>query len=141
MFNKTKLNIDQSQDPFIITDMTSSKAAQACPACGDALQIERLGCASCGTRVEGTFRPPRLARLSPYSQRLVEQLVLSSGSLKAVAKNVGVSYPTIRKRIDALIAELGAELEADDRFRKELLERVERGEQSATDAAQEIESS
>jgi len=118
--------------------MASSKAAQTCPACGDALQIERLGCGSCGSRVEGTFRLPRLARLSPYSQRLVEQLVLSSGSLKAVAKNVGVSYPTIRKRIDALIAELGAQLEADDRFRKELLER---GEQSATDAVQEIESS
>ena len=121
--------------------MTSSKAAHTCPACGDVLQIERLGCGSCGTRVEGTFRLPRLARLSPYSQRLVELLVLSSGSLKAVAKKVGVSYPTIRKRIDALIAELGAQLEADDRFREELLDRVERGKRSATEAAAEIESS
>lgn len=121
--------------------MKSSKAAQTCPACGHALQIERLGCGSCGTRVEGTFQLPRLARLSPDSQRLVELLVLSSGSLKAVAKKVGVSYPTIRKRVDALIAELGAHVEADKWFRKELLKRVERGEQSAGDAAEEIESS
>jgi hypothetical protein len=44
---------------------------------------------------------------------LVELLVLSSGSLKAVAKQVGVSYPTIRKRVDALIGELRGHVEAD----------------------------
>jgi hypothetical protein len=121
--------------------MASPKAAQSCPACGDALHIERLGCGSCGTRVEGTFRLPRLARLSPDSQRLVELLVLSSGNLKTVAKNVGVSYPTIRKRIDALMGELRAQLEVDERFRKDLVERVKRGAQSASDAAEEIESS
>jgi hypothetical protein len=68
-------------------------------------------------------------------------LVLSSGSLKTVAKKVGVSYPTIRKRIDGLIAELGELLEADDRRRRELLERIERGERSAADVADEIGSS
>jgi hypothetical protein len=71
---------------------------------------------------------------------VVEYLVLASGSLKTVAKNVGVSYPTIRKRIDSLVSELQAQLAADERFRKELLERVERGAQSAADAADEIES-
>jgi hypothetical protein len=72
---------------------------------------------------------------------LVELLVLSSGSLKAVAKQVGVSYPTIRKRVDALIGELRGHVEADRWFRQELLKRVERGERSASDAAEEIESS
>jgi hypothetical protein len=115
-------------------------ATQSCPGCGHPLHIERLKCGACGTRVEGTFRLPRLARLSPDSQRVVEYLVLASGSLKTVAKNVGVSYPTIRKRIDSLVSELQAQLAADERFRKELLERVERGAQSAADAADEIES-
>jgi len=66
---------------------------------------------------------------------------LSSGNLKTVARSVGVSYPTIRKRIDALMGELSAQVEVDDRFRKALVERVERGAQSASDAAAEIESS
>ncbi len=121
--------------------MSSLTAAQSCPGCGDTLHIERLKCGSCGTRVEGTFRLPRLARLSPDSQRMVELLVLSSGSLKTVAKNVGVSYPTIRKRIDSLMGELQAQLEADERFREGIVERVARGAQSAADAADEIESS
>lgn len=120
--------------------MAAPKAAQSCPSCGGSLHIERLRCASCGTRVEGAFRLPRLARLSPDSQRLVELLVLTSGSLKAVATHVGVSYPTIRKRVDALVDELRAQLDADERFREGLLDRVEQGARTAAEAADEIES-
>ncbi len=115
------------------------RAAQACPSCGHGLQIERLSCASCGTVVEGTFRWPRLARLSRDDQELVELLILSSGSLKAVAKKLGISYPTMRKRLDALITRLEAEVEADEEFRRELLREVASGERTAAEAAERLE--
>lgn len=109
-----------------------------CPACGDGLRVERLACGSCGTRVEGAFRPPRLARLSRSSRELVELLVLSSGSLKGVARSLGVSYPTVRKRVDGLIDELEREIEADERYRREALRRVADDEESPVEAARRI---
>jgi hypothetical protein len=91
--------------------------------------------------VEGAFRWPRLARLSREDQHLVELLILSSGSLKAVAKALGISYPTVRRRLDALIARLEAEVEADEEFRRDLLEEVERGARSAVDVAERLKNS
>lgn len=115
------------------------RAAQACPVCGAGLIVERMACESCDTRVEGRFRLPRLARLSRESQRLVELLVLNSGSLKGVARAIGVSYPTVRKRIDALIAELGDQVEADRAREEALLEEVGAGRRTPGQAAAEIE--
>lgn len=119
--------------------MGTVRAAQLCPSCGDDLTIERLSCASCGTVVEGSFRWPRLARLSRDDQRLAELMILSSGSLKAVARALDVSYPTVRKRLDELIGRLEAEVEADARYRRELLEEVERGTRSAAEVARRLE--
>lgn len=66
-------------------------------------------------------------------------MILSSGSLKAVARALEVSYPTLRKRLDELIARLQAEVEADARYRRELLEEVERGTRSAADVTRRLE--
>jgi len=78
-----------------------------CPSCGHVLDVVRLGCPACSTAVEGTFGLPLLARLDPEDQTFVLNLVKSSGSLKDLAKLYGVSYPTIRNRLDALIARIG----------------------------------
>ena len=74
-----------------------------CPSCGHVLDVARLGCPACNTVVEGAFSLPLLARLDPEDQTLVLNLVKSSGSLKDLARLYGVSYPTIRNRLDALI--------------------------------------
>lgn len=70
---------------------------------------------------------PRLARLSPESREIVELLVVTGGSLKAVAKRMDVSYPTLRKRLDAVIDELEDEIESDRAFRRDVLERAADG--------------
>lgn len=114
------------------------KPAQACPSCGTRLSIERLRCATCQAVVEGAFRWPRLARLSSEDQQLVELLILSSGSLKAVAKKLGISYPTIRKRLDALIKHMEMEVREDERLRRQLLKEVEAGKRSAAEAIKQL---
>ncbi|MFW6162506.1 MAG: DUF2089 family protein [Planctomycetota bacterium] len=101
--------------------MNEKRLPALCPACRRALEVVRLACEACGTAVEGRFELPVLARLEAEEQELVLSFLRASGSLKALAKRYGVSYPTVRNRLDALI------------------ERVE--ELSAADATQEEERS
>jgi hypothetical protein len=79
-----------------------------CPSCDQALTVTQFGCRHCDTTVGGSFGLPLLARLSADDQALVVHLIKSSGSLKQVAGEYGVSYPTIRNRLDELIAEIEA---------------------------------
>jgi hypothetical protein len=83
-----------------------------CPSCDGELAVTELSCLNCQTRVSGHYRLPPLLRLGPEDQAFVEAFVLSSGSLKAMASELGVSYPTVRNRLDAIIARMQQENEA-----------------------------
>jgi len=74
---------------------------------------------------------PRLARLGTGHQILAEKFLLTGGNLKELAQMEGVTYPTLRKQIDLLIAELQALKEEDNRIISELLDKVEKGEMPA----------
>ena len=74
-----------------------------CPACDAPLKVGRL---FCDTEVCGSFELPLLARLPEKEQRFILDFVKSSGSLKDMAKNMGVSYPTVRNILDDLIEKL-----------------------------------
>lgn len=63
-------------------------------------------CAQCGTEVSGMFDLPVLTRLSEEEQRFMLKFVKASGSLKDMAKQMGVSYPTVRNYLDDLIKKL-----------------------------------
>lgn len=60
----------------------------------------------CDTEVCGTFELPVLAKLTDKEQQFVIDFIKSSGSLKDMAKNMGVSYPTVRNVLDDLIDKL-----------------------------------
>ena len=83
--------------------MADRTMPSTCPSCGSPLCVVRLNCAACGTAVEGGFDLSVLARLAPEDQAFVLEFVKSSGSLKAMARHYGISYPTVRNRMDALI--------------------------------------
>ncbi len=77
-----------------------------CPACDGELAITRLSCQTCETEMTGVFQLPALLRLAPEEQAFAEAFLLESGSLKAMARRLGVSYPTVRNRLDELIERL-----------------------------------
>ncbi len=87
---------------------TERRLPSMCPSCGQLLRVERLGCQECRTVVGGDFGLPVLARLDPEEMEFVVNLVKSSGSLKDLARVYGVSYPTVRNRLDALIERVKA---------------------------------
>jgi len=82
-----------------------------CPSCGASLRVRRLECPGCGSAVEGQFPLPALTRLTQDEQDFLMSLVQTSGSLKELARIYGVSYPTVRNRLDALIDRLRALME------------------------------
>lgn len=90
-----------------------------CPSCQRDLKVVRLSCGQCGTAVEGDFDLPVLARLDPEEQLFALNFLKSSGSLKELARQYGLSYPTVRNRLDGLIGKLAA-FEAAEHERKEV---------------------
>jgi hypothetical protein len=115
------------------------KILEYCPTCGKDLEITQLKCSSCETAISGRYAPCRFCKLSPESLRLLEIFIRSRGNVKEMERELGLSYPTVRNKLDAAIKELGFEPNpaAEEDFktqRREILERLERGELSAAEA-------
>jgi hypothetical protein len=126
-----------------------------CPVCSDELTITRLHCRSCGTALEGEFGVGRFGRLDREQMSLLESFLRSRGNLKEMERELGISYPTVRGRVDALVRTLGladgAPNPDDEDFeaapadgpdtsetsaeRREILERLARKEIGADEAA------
>lgn len=109
-----------------------------CYNCRSEAKVAGVICRSCGLSWQGDFETPRLARLPAAEQQLVEAMILSGGNLSRMAEVLKVSYPTLRKRVDALIERLAALRQADSERIEELLAAVERGELAAEAAARRI---
>ena len=80
-----------------------------CPSCSEKLLVSKMVCPECETEVCGQYRLPTLAQLNEKEQQFVLDFVKSSGSLKDMAKSMGVSYPTVRNILDELIVKLNNE--------------------------------
>ncbi len=107
-----------------------------CPACGGKLSVQRLHCANCRMGMEGDFVLPRLAQLSREHQAFIEVFVHCGGSITEVEKALGISYPTVRKRLDEVVAALEGLPEASPRRRQqEVLDQIESGKLSAREGA------
>ena len=78
-----------------------------CPVCSGELTIARLHCRSCGTALEGEFGVGRFGRLDREQLSLLESFLRSRGNLKEMERELGISYPTVRGRVDALVRALG----------------------------------
>lgn len=74
-----------------------------CPACESPLRVAKLFCNSCTTEVSGSFELPLFSRLTDKEQTFIIDFIKSSGSLKDMAKDMGISYPTVRNLLDDLI--------------------------------------
>jgi hypothetical protein len=129
---------------FMARDVIST-----CPVCSSELSITRLQCRSCGTAIEGEFNAGRFGRLNREQMALLESFLRSRGNAKELERELKVSYPTVRARIESLVRALGlADGPALDEtgdgigrtgdsaeLRRDVLERLARHEISADEAA------
>ncbi|HXL93826.1 MAG TPA: DUF2089 domain-containing protein [Streptosporangiaceae bacterium] len=113
---------------------------------GQPFVVERVRLAESGVVVEGQFEPPQLAQLSADDQVFVAVFVRSHGSIKEMERIFGVSYPTIKSRLNRIAEHLdfvdidpaptGAAPTGAD-----VVDRLRRGEISVQEALAELESS
>ncbi len=78
-----------------------------CPVCAGELAISRLHCRTCGTTLEGEFGVGRFGKLSREQLALLESFLRSRGNLKEMERALGISYPTVRARVESLVQALG----------------------------------
>jgi len=117
---------------------SNSSVSNECPYCQGVMTVTQMSCGDCQVSVNSLFPMSRVASLPIEHQKFIEMFVLSGGNLKEIAEQVGVSYPTIRSRLDKVIESLRAEIAKTQRVRGNLLDAVEPGKSSAADAAKLI---
>lgn len=78
-----------------------------CPVCSEQLHVTRLECNSCGTALEGHFLLNRLSRLAPEQMNFLEAFIRNRGVIKDIEVDLGISYPTVKARLDEVVRALG----------------------------------
>ena len=125
-----------------------------CPMCEAELMVTHLRCQRCGTGLEGVFQLTKFDRLSREQLRFVDVFLKNRGVIRDVERELNISYPTVRSRLDEVIAALGydspngadgtdeavpaAESGPDPR-RAEILNRLQAGEITADDAVAQLQ--
>src|SRR5689334_13688620 len=109
-----------------------------CPYCGGPMAVTRMSCTHCKVAIDAAFPMSRLGTLPVEHQRFIEMFVLAGGNLKEIAGQVGVSYPTIRSRLDMVIESLRGEIAKTQRVRGTVLDAVSADKSNAQQAAKLI---
>ena len=91
----------------------NKKLPLICPSCENLLKVKQLYCENCETEVSGLYSLPIMSQLTTDDQRFIVDFVKASGSLKIMAQNMKLSYPTVRNRLDEIISCIN-KLEADE---------------------------
>ncbi len=77
-----------------------------CPLCSHPTEVTEVSCESCGVQIRGKFTPGRFDRLDAEQVRLLETFLRCRGVIRDMEAALGVSYPTVRGRLDSLLSAL-----------------------------------
>ncbi len=110
-----------------------------CPVCGEGMNVSRLECKVCQTTIEGDFEICSFCRLGKEQLKFVEVFIKSRGNIKEVERELGISYPTVRSKLDNVIKAMGYDVAAipEDETgekRREVLDLLGKGEITSKEA-------
>jgi hypothetical protein len=121
-----------------------------CPVCHHDLEVVQLVCNHCSTEIKGNFTLSKFNYLDTEKLYFIEVFVKNRGNIKAIEKEMGYSYPTIKKMLDDVVVGLGypvdgkevpeeesseKEENSEKLSRVEILEKIDSGEITAEEAA------
>lgn len=108
-----------------------------CPACDSRMAVTELACPECSTRVQGVFEGPGLYRLTREQLQFVEVFLRNRGNIREVERDLKISYPTVRSRLDQVIEAMGYPVTnrpESNTAVEEALDALHRGEMSFEEA-------
>jgi len=121
--------VDKPQDWQELTHLTQ----------GQPVLVERVRLTDKDIAIEGSFELPQLARLDMEDQIFITAFVRSHGSIKEMERIFGVSYPTIKSRLNRIAGSLEFVETNPSPSRAEILQRLQQGAITAEDAIKEME--
>ena len=107
--------------------MSAHRPLRDCPVCGGRLATTRLSCDSCDSELSGHFITCEFCALDGSDRAILSTFLRSRGNMKALERDLGVSYPTARSRLDGVLAKLGLHPDEPDPA-AETLQALARGE-------------
>ncbi len=82
------------------------KLLEGCPNCGGEFEIREIHCRECGTEIRSRYEPSPFDRLTTDQITFLELFIQARGNMRTLESILGVSYPTVRSRIDAIANKL-----------------------------------
>ena len=124
---------------------TFHKIPAKCPVTGERLYVSELTSAETGVTIRGKFEVPTTAGLDSDQAHLLEVFLRARGVISTMEKELNLSYPTVRSRVDALLVSLGLEPYKPDRRdeakadeKRRILQELEDGKITAAEAKEKI---
>ncbi len=111
-----------------------------CPLCGGEVTVTRIYCQECDTTIEGRFGGGAFSRLGPEQLAFVELFVRCEGKITRMETELGLSYPTIRNRLQEVVRAMGYEPGGEEPAgmteaeRQHVLEELDQGRITAEEA-------
>ncbi len=107
-----------------------------CPICSHDLHVTKLSCDNCKTSIEGNFNLCKFCKLNDEQKSFIEVFLKSRGNIKEIEKELGISYPTVRGKLENVIEALGYDPKETQPVvdKKSILEKLNQGEISSDEA-------
>lgn len=112
----------------------------SCPVCSQTLTVQKLYCHHCHTTIENDFALSKFSLLTQDQLQFIETFLLSRGNIKEVEKELGISYPTVRTKLNAIITALGHDTTKKRQVHDEdtIITMLEKGEISPEEAIKQL---
>lgn len=135
--------MNQKKHPVITT----------CPVCKHELNVVKLHCEHCDTEVTGTFTLSKFNYLETEKLYFIEIFIKNRGNIKAIEKELNISYPTVKKMLDEVIVGLGYSADYDEeedikekenkkdlknQIKQTILEQIEKGQMTVNEALEAL---
>jgi len=108
-----------------------------CPVCDSNTEVTRISCNKCGTTIEGHFEVCKFCRLTPEQKSFIDAFIKCRGNIKEVEKELGISYPTVKNRLEDVAGALGHKMVSepqDTDKKKQVLDKLNNGEITVDEA-------
>lgn len=117
------------------------EAIGKCPVCGNQTEVTRITCHSCDTVIEGHFTLCKFCKLTNDQKAFIDVFIKCRGNIKEVEKELGVSYPTVKNKLEDVASALGHKVEPEPIVpgkKKEILDKLNAGEISVEEAIEQM---
>jgi hypothetical protein len=100
----------------------------SCPICQSEIKVTEIRCRKCKSVIQGEFDLCKFCRLNDQQKYFVEVFIKNRGNIKEIERELGISYPTVRNKLDQVILVLGHKFETTAIDKKEVLEKLKKAE-------------